>query len=174
MRDGILIALGFVVEKLGKLFLVARGKYLTHLLHRYGSQGRITGGGYVKIVRPENIYIGRGSYINGGMIRASKNARIMIGDNCMISYGVHLRTDSHQHSNPSIPMCEQGSIEKNIVIGDDVWIGYGAQIMAGCSVGKGSIVGAGAVVTKDVPPYTVVGGVPARVIRSRLKESCGN
>lgn len=104
------------------------------------------------------------------MIRASKNARIAIGDNCMISYGVHIRTDTHVHDDPSIPMRRQGCVEKDITIEDDVWVGYGAQIMAGLTIGKGSIIGAGAVVTKDIPPYTVVGGVPAKVIRPRLPE----
>lgn len=85
----------------------------------------------------------------------------------MISYAVHMRTDMHLHDSTDIPMTSQGHIEKDIVIEDDVWIGYGAQIMSGITVGTGAIVAAGAVVTKDVPPYSVVAGVPARVIKSR-------
>lgn len=166
--ERILIVLGCVAEKARNLLCRARGAYLTNLLHRYGSKGRVTGD--VRIINPERIYIGDDSYINGGMIRASKNARITIGDNCMVSYGVHIRTDTHAHDDSSIPMRQQGCAEKDITIEDDVWVGYGAQIMPGLTIGKGSIVGAGAVVTKDVPPYTVVGGVPAKVIQSRLPE----
>ena len=161
-----MVVLGCVVEKMANILRKVRGAYLTNLLHRYGSKGRVAGD--TRIVNPERIYIGNESYINGGMIRASNNARITIGDNCMISYGVHIRTDTHVYDDPSVPMRLQGTAESDITIEDDVWIGYGAQIMAGLTVGQGSIVGAGAVVTKDVPPFTVVGGVPAKVIRSRL------
>lgn len=58
----------------------------------------------------------------------------------------------------------------DIVIGNDVWIGYEAVILAGVTVGDGAIIGARAVVTKDVPPYTIVGGVPAKPIRKRFSE----
>lgn len=59
----------------------------------------------------------------------------------------------------------------DIVIGNDVWIGYEAVIMAGVHIGDGAIIGARAVVTKDVPPYTIVGGVPAKKIRKRFDDS---
>lgn len=58
----------------------------------------------------------------------------------------------------------------NIIVGNDVWIGYSAVILSGVTVGDGAIIGARAVVTKDVPPYTIVGGVPARQIRKRFDE----
>ena len=58
----------------------------------------------------------------------------------------------------------------DIVIGNDVWIGYEALIMAGVHIGNGAIIGSRAVVTKDVPPYTIVGGVPARPIRKRFTD----
>ncbi len=65
-------------------------------------------------------------------------------------------------------MREQGySEEKQIVVGDDVWLGYGAIILPGVTIGDGAIIGAGTVVTKDVPPYAIVGGNPAKVIRFR-------
>lgn len=58
----------------------------------------------------------------------------------------------------------------NIVIGNDVWIGYEAVILSGVTIGDGAIIGSRAVVTRDVPPYTIVGGVPARTIRRRFDE----
>ena len=58
----------------------------------------------------------------------------------------------------------------DIVVGSDVWIGYEAVILSGVTIGDGAIVGARAVVTKDVPPYTIVGGVPAKPIRKRFSE----
>ena len=59
---------------------------------------------------------------------------------------------------------------KETVIGNDVWIGHNAIVKSGCKIGDGAVVGAGAVVTKDVPPYAIVGGVPAKVIRMRFPE----
>lgn len=85
----------------------------------------------------------------------------------MLSYGVHLRTDMYRHDKVDVLMREQGHEEHDIVIGDDVLIGYGAQVMSGVAIGDGAIVGAGAIVTKDIPAYTVAVGVPARVIAKR-------
>lgn len=149
-----------------RLFLwsqVKRGEYLTDKLSRNGSKGIVSGRtamGYV-----DNIYIGENSYINGGEVVASSGSQIHIGDNCMISYNVHIRTDMHRHNiYSSIPMCQQGVDESDIVIGDNVWIGYGAQIMSGVTIGSNVIIGAGAVVTRDIPSFSIWGGVPAREI----------
>ena len=65
-------------------------------------------------------------------------------------------------------MAEAWDNKGDIVIGNDVWIGYEAVILAGVTVGDGAVIGARAVVTKDVPPYTIVGGVPAKQIRKRF------
>lgn len=111
--------------------------------------------------------LGKNSFVNGGMLVASENASITIGQNCMISYNVHMRTDMHRHDRADIPMNQQGNDEADIVIGDDVWIGYGAQIMSGVSIGNHSIIGAGAIVTHNIPEYSVAVGVPARVIKNR-------
>ena len=64
-------------------------------------------------------------------------------------------------------MIDQGHIENDVIIGDNVWIGYGAQILSGVVIGSNVIVAAGAVVTKNVPNDVVVGGVPAKIISTR-------
>jgi len=95
-------------------------------------------------------------------------AMFKIGKNVMIGPEVIFITINHRFNRLDIPMKAQGHFEpKPITIGDDVWIGARAILLPGVIIGKGAIVGAGAVVTKDVPEYTIVGGNPARVVKSR-------
>ena len=73
----------------------------------------------------------------------------------------------HKYKNKSVPINKQGFDEKNIEIGNDVWIGYGVQIMPGVKIADGCVIGAGAVVTKSTEPYCVYAGIPARKIGIR-------
>jgi acetyltransferase-like isoleucine patch superfamily enzyme len=86
----------------------------------------------------------------------------------LISYNINIRTTTHNFTQKDILIRDQGINEKDIFIGDDVWIGYGAQIMAGVKIGNGSVIAAGAIVTKDVEEFNVVGGIPAKVISKRV------
>ena len=116
-----------------------------------------------------NIWIGDNSYINpGAVIIAGKDSKIQIGNNCLISYNAHLRTSAHNYLKKDILIREQGMYEKDIVIEDDCWVGFGAQIMAGVTMRKGSILAAGGVLTHDTEPFGVYAGVPARKIKERL------
>ena len=93
---------------------------------------------------------------------------VTIGDYVMMAPEVIIYTNGHEFGDLCVPMCEQGETSHQpVVIEDDVWIGRRAMIMPGVRIGKGSVIGASAVVTKDVPPYSVVGGVPAKVIKRR-------
>ena len=122
----------------------------------------------VKISNPENITIGKNTYINGDTyLLAGQKSKILIGDNCLISYNVHIRTTTHNYIDRNKLINKQGHSEKNIVIGNDVWIGFGAQILPGVIIGNGAVIGAGAVVTKNVEEYAVVAGVPAQIIKYR-------
>lgn len=113
--------------------------------------------------------------------------RLIIGKFCSIACGTKFLFNSANHTLSSIStypfplFFEEWGLEKknvtdswdnkgNIVVGNDVWIGYEAVILAGVTVGDGAVIGARAVVTKDVPPYTIVGGVPAKTIRKRFSE----
>lgn len=96
------------------------------------------------------------------------NGPITIGDDVMMGPEVVMYTTRHNDEHTDIAMRYQGFKEQlPIVIGNDVWIGRRVIIMPGVTVGDGVIIGAGAVVTKNIPPYCVVGGVPAKVIRYR-------
>lgn len=88
---------------------------------------------------------------------------VMMGEDCKII------TRNHRFDRTDIPMMQQGfEQEKPVCIGDDVWIGDRVTILAGVHIGNGCVIGAGSVVVRDIPPYSVAAGVPARVIRSRL------
>lgn len=113
--------------------------------------------------------------------------RLVIGRFCSIACGAKFLFNSANHAMGSLStypfplFFQEWGLEKSrvaeawdnkgdIVAGSDVWIGYEAVILAGVTIGDGAVIGARAVVTKDVPPYTIVGGVPARAIRRRFPE----
>lgn len=86
----------------------------------------------------------------------------------MMGPDVKIIAFNHEYSNLEKPMCLQGfQPMEPVIIEDDVWIGTRETILPGVKIGKGSILGAGCVVTKDVKPYSIMGGNPARLIRSR-------
>lgn len=141
---------------------------------------------------PNGIEIGAGSIVMHGAVlhvynfRSMQQSRIKIGVNSLIGEYTVIRGQggvqigdrvytspftqiiavNHVFDDPSRPFVEQGITAEGIVIEDDVWLGAGAVITDGVRVGKGAVVAAGAVVTKDVPPHTVVGGVPAKLIKN--------
>jgi acetyltransferase-like isoleucine patch superfamily enzyme len=141
---------------------------------------------------PQGIEIGSGTIVMHGAILHVYNFRqmpqsgIKIGKDCLIGeYSVirgqggveigdrvytspftQIIAVNHVFDNPQLPFVDQGITAEGIVIEDDVWLGAGAVITDGVRVGKGAVVAAGAVVTKDVEPHTVVGGVPAKLIKT--------
>ncbi len=119
-----------------------------------------------------NIYISNGKNVKiGSCCQINESVFIQaafIGNHVMIAPHVAILSTSHRFECINIPMALQGATESAPpVIEDDVWIGRNAVIMPGIRIGKGSIVGAGAVVTKNVEPYTIVGGTPAKKIKKR-------
>ncbi len=109
-----------------------------------------------------NISIGNYSGIG---INCRISGKCFIGNNVMMAPGVTIAPPNHIYERTDIPMNEQGMKKnKSVVIEDDVWICTNAIILDGIHIGEGAIVAAGAVVTKDVHPFSIVGGVPARVI----------
>ena len=91
---------------------------------------------------------------------------ITIGDNVYTAPLVQMAAINHVYDDPNAPIIRQGITAQGIVIEDNAWIGAGAIILDGVRVGKGAVVAAGAVVNQDVPAHTVVGGVPARVLKT--------
>lgn len=112
------------------------------------------------------IIIGENTYVGAYSVLGSYE-KIKIGRDVMIAQSVSIRDHDHIFNDLKIPMRQQGVTTAPIIIEDDVWIGHGVIITKGVTVGKGAILAAGAVVTKDVPPLAIVGGVPATIIKYR-------
>jgi acetyltransferase-like isoleucine patch superfamily enzyme len=110
------------------------------------------------------IRIGRDSLVGEYTVIRGQGG-VVIGDRVYTSPHTQIIAVNHVFDDPHRPFIEQGITAAGIVIEDDVWLGSGAVVTDGVRVGRGAVVAAGAVVTKDVPAHTVVGGVPARVLR---------
>ncbi len=141
-----------------------RGFFAKHIVRHFGHDANIEKNAYFT----PGLSIGDYSSIGP---RSEIFGVVTIGNDVMMGPDVVIQTNNHKHDRTDIPMRLQGFEEpREVVIGDDVWIGQRVIILPGVTVGKGCIIAAGAVVTKDVPEYSVVAGVPARVVKSRLSE----
>lgn len=151
-------------------------------LKRLGKNVRFWRG--VTVLHPENLSIGDDVLFNVGChVQASSPVVVgnhshfapycvlygplEVGDKCAVAAHTVFASIGHTYDQPDVPFVDLPARKATIVLEDNVWIGANATILAGVRIGTGSIVGAGAVVTHDVEPYTVVGGVPARLIRRR-------
>lgn len=123
----------------------------------------------VVIERPDLIKMGKNVYINHGCFIDASQGEIEIGNNVLIGPYCVLRAADHVFSNPDIPILKQGHEPGKIVIEDDVWLAANVTVLPNVRIGKGSVIGAGAVVTKDVEPFSIAAGVPAKKIGTRLK-----
>lgn len=130
----------------------------------------------------KNVNVERGAYFGSGFhIRIGDNSGIgvncvipegsVIGNDVMMGPNCYFHTHNHEFIRTDIPMRQQGYTEnKGAIIDDDVWIGRDVSVMVGRHISKGTIVAANSVVTKDFPPFSVIGGNPAKFIKSRLEQ----
>ena len=139
----------------GRMLLRRLGKYPHFRHHNLIFDGRNTEIG-------DNFSSGCYNYFAGGTIK--------IGNNVRLANFVILETTGHNIGDANQLIRSQGIYRNPVIIEDDVWIGDRATVI-GVTVGKGSVVAAGAVVIHDVPPYSIVGGVPAKILRSRKSEN---
>ena len=118
----------------------------------------------VKIGFPKHVRVGAGTVIAGGVsCHAASQGFITIGERCAIAAYTKIITPTHD---PAVLPVASVGINRSVTIGDDVWIGTAVLILPGVNIGSDAIVAAGAVVTRDVPPDTLVAGVPARIIKA--------
>lgn len=113
----------------------------------------------------KNIFVGKGVFINAGCSFQDQGG-ITIGDGSLIGHNVVLATLNHDLN----PHNRGAIVAAPITIGENVWIGANATVLSGVSIGDGAVIAAGAVVTQNVPVNTVVGGVPARVLKTIIPE----
>lgn len=138
-----------------------------HLYAIKGSFGKRTLIGSHALLRSLEITTGDNCSFNTYSV---VHGLVKMGNNVRIAPGAKIFGENHGFSDLNLPICMQPNTRKGIVIDDDVWIGANAVVTDGVTIGAHSIVGAGAVVTKNVAPYSIVGGNPARVIKSRLAD----
>ncbi len=127
-------------------------------------------------IRPTNVLLGEageglrmGDRSNiGAYGYVGCSGYVEIGNHVMMGPRVSLLAENHNFEDTCVPMQRQGVTRSFIIIEDDVWLGAGVTVLAGVRIGRGAVIAAGAVVTRDVPPYAVVGGVPAKLIKDRL------
>lgn len=120
----------------------------------------------VTIKYPSEITIGNNTQIGTGSFIAGKGG-LNIGADVMIGAGSKIVTTTHNATRTDIPMREQGLSSKPVKIGNDVWFGFNAIVLQGSVIGNGCILAAGAVVSGDFPEKSVIGGVPAKIIKMR-------
>lgn len=127
----------------------------------------------------DSVSVGKGTYGAIRVLNWGKGQKLQIGNYCSIAQEVMfiLNADHPTNHISTFPFRvkilgqdQEGTSKGDIIVGDDVWIGYRTTIMSGVTIGQGAIVAAGAVVAKDVPPYAIVGGVPAKVLKYRFDE----
>lgn len=134
------------------------------------------------MVRPSSYYggvIGEGLWVGdrssiGPQCYIGCSGTIEIGDDVMLGPGVRIFSENHVFAETSIPIKAQGVQRGRTAIEDDCWIGSGVTITSGVRIGAHSVVAAGAVVTRDVPPFSIVAGVPARVVKRRSGDIDGH
>lgn len=143
---------------------MVRGVIFKTVLENFRSGATIDYKTYIRY--PSKASIGVGTMINRGCrFYASHHypdVRIRIGNHVAVAPEVSFFAAGHDYTNLSLP-----DIASSITVGDYVWIGGRSIILGGVTIGEGAVIAAGSVVTRDIPPYTVVAGVPAHVIKKR-------
>jgi maltose O-acetyltransferase len=146
--------------------LALRALFWRFFFNHMGNNVKIAGN--CKFVNPKRITVGSEVLINHHAELEATDGEIVIGNFVLLGMHAKVVNSNHIFTDWKIPIALQGKSQAKIVIEDDVWIGINAIILPKVTIGRGAVVAAGAVVTKDVEPYAIVGGVPAKIIKYRF------
>ena len=138
---------------------------------RIGEGTSIMSRSYVYAHDSGRLIIGSRCSFNHNVLLGAAGGEIVIGNDVLIGPNVVLRAADHVFFSTQVPIRCQGHSSGRIVIGDDVWLAANVVVTSGVTIGNGCVVGAGSIVTRDLPPMTVCVGNPARPIRSRLLQA---
>lgn len=160
------ITTGIISGWLYWLAFITGGNFIRKALLKECGQGvKISPTAFFK--NPKNISIGQNSFINhNSCVWAGESSSITIGNDVIFGPGVSVIASNHGMKKGALIRLQE-DFDKNIVIGNDVWLAAHVVVTAGVTIGDGCVVGAGAIVTKDLPPYSICVGVPAQVIGQR-------
>lgn len=132
-----------------------------------GSNASFMKNSYIYAHENGSLKVGDNISVNSNVQIGASGGKVVIGNDCLIGPNVVIRAANHNFERGDIPINKQGHSAGEIIIGDDVWIGANSVILPDVIIGRGTIVAAGAVVTKNVAPYSIIGGVPAKLIKMR-------
>jgi acetyltransferase-like isoleucine patch superfamily enzyme len=162
------------------------GAYLDHGVYLHGCPGGIEIGAETCVMHNTELHVfnfrdlphafikvGQGTFIGESVVVRGQGG-VTIGDAVLIAPMVKILAVNHNFSDTTRPVIDQGITARGIVIEEGAWLGAGATILDGVRVGRGAVVGANAVVSKDIPPHTVAVGIPARVVRNICSDSLWN
>lgn len=162
--------------EIGKWARIEDGVYLSGLGKHQLKIGRsVSIGAFSQLVVSmsfNNIgeYIRIGNHVGIGQFASiGGSGGVTIGENCIIGQYFSCHPENHVYSDPEALIRNQGTVRSAITIGANCWIGAKVTVLAGVTIGEGCVIAAGAVVTKSMPAHSIIGGVPARVIKSRFE-----
>jgi galactoside O-acetyltransferase len=120
-----------------------------------------------ELIIEDSVHVGQNCFVDG-------TGKLRIGKDSVLGPNVVFLTGNHEFKDPAVPIRLQGGIPQPIVIEEDVWLGANVIVLGDVTIGKGSVIGAGSVVTKDIAPYSIAVGTPAKVIgqRDKTDENC--
>lgn len=180
MGRGCTLGVGVVLRQPGA-FTMGRGVMIGDYVQLSARGGTVRLGDEVVIsrntvfdIRNGTVEIGSRTTVGGNCRLASTDGAMKIGRDCMIAAYSYIGPAGHRFDRTDIPMNQQGMDTRGgAEIGDDVWVGARSMVMDGVKIGEGSVIGAGSMITRDVPAMSVAYGVPAKVYRKRTEGASG-
>lgn len=168
MRAGIFFTLYGLVKYLpppvGDVCRFAVLKLFTASIHSWKIKDGVT------VWFPEGVSVGRNVTINEQVFLDGFGG-LEIGDHCRIAHGCSFLSEDHVFDDPGTPIWQQGKRPGRIVLESDVWLGCGVRVLRGVRIGRGCVVGANSVVTRDLPPLSIAVGIPAKVVGQRGQDA---